>query len=249
VTQVFIDRQSFLTQGLQQTDSRVVATELTAASERYLELEVVAPDGTVISTHRIRDEALYDLRKFFSTLPDNHYRIYLVRTDNNSRRLIMDVYVRRGRVIDPSDDSEGTRDRPPTSEEAVQVDTPPLEENPLLEPVPAEQPDAPAVPTEEPAADSQGNADDTVAASHGVASGKSGNTDTSERDESDIPNGQALVPLRGSLRWVVPLAGVGLLAGRRGWSQQVNAAFEQADQVDWQRLRRAGRIGRRATRP
>jgi hypothetical protein len=249
VTQVFIDRQSSFTQGLQQTDARVVTTELTATSERYLELEVVAPDGTVISRHRIRDEALYDLRAFFATLPDNHYRIYLVRTENNSRRLIMDVYVRRGRVIDPSDDSEGTRDRPPTSEEAVQVDTPPLEENRLLEPVPNEPPGSPAVPTEEPAADLQGSVDDPTAADDGIANGKVGSSETTETDESEIPNVPALVPLRGSLRWVVPLAGVGLAIGRRGWSQQVAAALEQASEVNWQRLRRAGRMARRSNQP
>ena len=56
------------------------------------------------------------MRGLFATLPDNRYKIFLVRTDNNSRRLVMDVFVRRGRVIDPSDESEGTRDRPPTAE-------------------------------------------------------------------------------------------------------------------------------------
>ena len=134
--EVFLGDQNSFAAALQQGSGRVVTSDVLIGSDRYLELEVVAPDGKVISTHRIRDEALIDLRAFFASLPDNHYRIFLVRTDNNSRRLIMDVYVRRGRVIDPSDDSEGTRDRPPTSEEIQQVDPVPLEENPNLEPVP-----------------------------------------------------------------------------------------------------------------
>ena len=128
----------------------MVTSDVLIGSERYLELEVVAPDGTVISTHRIRDEALNDLRAFFASLPDNHYRIFLVRTDNNTRRLIMDVYVRRGRVIDPSDDSEGTRDRPPTSETPVQGPIPPLDENPFL--------DQPTTPQEAPTSPAPGNA-------------------------------------------------------------------------------------------
>ncbi len=76
------------------------------------------PDGTLSDGVRLKNEALDDLPKLFRSLPDNRYVIYLVRTENNSRRLVMDVTVRNGRVIDPSDDSDGARDRPPTEESA-----------------------------------------------------------------------------------------------------------------------------------
>jgi hypothetical protein len=200
-------------------------------SERYLELHVIAPDGTVISKHRIRDEALDDLRAFFASLPDNHYRIYLVRTDNNTYRLIMDVYVRRGRVIDPSDDSEGTRDRPPTSEEIQQVPPPPLEMNPNLEPVPEN-------------ANNTSNVDVDESMPEELVENES----TSNIDELLTPSPEPLIPLRGSHRWVVPLAGFALGATYGGWSERVNQALENADERDWARLRRAGRLAGRSNR-
>ena len=105
----------------------MATSELAVTSDRYLELQVISPEGEVLERYRLKDEALADLRGLISTLPDNHYKIYLVRTDNNSRRLVLDVYVRRGRVVDPSDESEGTRDKPPT-EDAQQNEVVPLEE-------------------------------------------------------------------------------------------------------------------------
>jgi hypothetical protein len=198
-----------------------------------LELEVIAPDGTVVSRHRIRDEALNDLRAFFATLPDNHYRIYLVRTENNSRRLIMDVYVRNGRVIDPSDDSEGTRDRPPTSETPVEAAPPPLDENPFLDQVPTQPGNVPSPPAVDDATVPQADIDEMPADSANVS-------EPNTRDAAARP--LVLGPLRPSLRWVVPLVGLGV-AARRSWSQEVRTALEQAEEHDWRRLRRAGRIG------
>jgi PKD repeat protein len=239
VTEAFVDSQSTFNQGLQEASARVVTSELLVSSERYLELEVVAPDGTVISRHRIRDEALNDLRAFFATLPDNHYRIYLVRTDNNSRRLIMEVYVRRGRVIDPSDDSEGTRDRPPTSEE-LQHTAPPLEQNPQLQPVP-ENPDNAAPVDDGSNADSQSDANTPI--KDDLADSDRAEPGCQPLDSAaPSPGPQPLVPLRGSYRWVVPLAAFSLVANRDSWSQRVTTALENADERDWQRLRRAGRL-------
>ena len=102
---------------------RVASGESSVASERYLVLVVVSPDGEELERYRVKDEALQDLRGLFATLPENRYRIYLVRTENNSWRLVIEVTVRhyydralrawRGRIVDPADISEGTRDRPP----------------------------------------------------------------------------------------------------------------------------------------
>ena len=113
---VLLDQQSAAPSSLQPPVLSIARSELTTTSDRYLELVVVSPDGNEIERYRLSDEALVDLRGLFATLPDNRYKIFLIRTDNNSRRLVMDVFVRRGRVIDPSDESEGNRDRPPTAE-------------------------------------------------------------------------------------------------------------------------------------
>ncbi len=133
---VFISDQGGLTQLFQVPDVRGGGGEVAATTERYLELRIVFPDGSESPGFRIKDEALADLRAFFKTLPDGRYAIYLVRTENQSERLVIEVDVRRGRVIDVSDDSEGTRDRPPTGEEES-PQTVPLDQNPLLEAVPA----------------------------------------------------------------------------------------------------------------
>jgi PKD repeat protein len=135
---MFISGQGGLGQLFQVPDVRGGGGEVAATTERYLELRIVNPDGTESEGYRIKDEALADLRAFFKTLPDGRYAIYLVRTENHSERLVIEVDVRRGRVIDVSDDSEGTRDRPPTGEEEAPQAVP-LDQNPLLETVPAEE--------------------------------------------------------------------------------------------------------------
>jgi methionine-rich copper-binding protein CopC len=87
-----------------------------AAGEQYLELRVINPDGSFSEGYRLRPEVLNNLQALFRKLPDNHYAIYLVQSETNNRRLVIEVYVRNGKVIDPGDDSEGARDRPPTDE-------------------------------------------------------------------------------------------------------------------------------------
>ena len=241
--QGIIEQQSAAPQSLQPSTARIVPGEMVAASDRYLELVVVSPDGSEIERYRLSDEALVDLRGLFAKLPDNRYKIYLVRTDNDSRRLVMDVFVRRGRVIDPSDDSEGTRDRPPTTEETQKANVPPngvqqngiqhqqqqqilpLQKNPLLKPVPVEKPAKAAAQPPQPAKQpAQGTLQPT---------GKAVTNDEPVRS-------------RANLRWALPLAGIGLVASRESWSRRVGAALEQADDRAWQRLRRAGRLGRTA---
>ncbi len=135
MTAVFVSDQGGLSQLFQVPDVRGGGGEVAATTERYLELRVVNSDGTESKGIRISDEALADLRAFFKTLPDGLYRIYIVRTANHSERLVIEVNVRHGRVIDVSDDSEGTRDRPPTDEGEAPPAVP-LEQNPNLQAVP-----------------------------------------------------------------------------------------------------------------
>ena len=87
-----------------------------AASERFLELRIINPDGTESEGVRLPSQVLNNLAALFRNLPDNHYAIYLVQSETLARRLVIEVFVRNGKVIDPGDDSEGARDRPPTDE-------------------------------------------------------------------------------------------------------------------------------------
>jgi PKD repeat protein len=225
-TQVFIDQQTSTAIGLQTTETRLPSSELPITTDLYLELEVVGPDGLPVSTHRIRDEELFDLRAFFRRLPDGHYRIYLVRTETRSRRLIIEVFVRRGRVIDPADDTEGTRDRPPTSE-AVETQEAP-------QAVPNETENAPA----ENAAGPQAH-EIIPPGNQPFATG----TEIGPID-LDLASPQPPAPSPTALRWMTPLAGLALAAtrNRRDWASQVDEALEQGGEREWQRLRRAGRL-------
>jgi hypothetical protein len=73
-------------------------------------------------------------------------------------------------------------------------------------------------------------------------------SDSTPDIEDLAPSPEPLVPLRGSHRWVVPLAGFVLGATYGGWSERVNQALENADERDWARLRRAGRLAGRSNR-
>ncbi len=224
---VLLEQRSAAPTSLQPTVALVAHSDLATASDRYFALVVVSPDGQESEPLRLSDDALFDLRGLFAALPDNHYKIFLYRTDNNSRRLVVDVLVRRGRVIEAGDDSEGTRDRPPGTESkqqnngqqnsAEQIGAPqqhaqPLKANPVLKSVPDEKAGAanePSLPAAQPA-------DDVAKPTRSHA----------------------------SMRWALPLAGLGLIASRESWSERLGAALEQADEKAWQRLRRAGRLGR-----
>jgi hypothetical protein len=226
LAQLIIDQQTTSVPGFQATVTRVVGVESKITSQRFLELVVVAPDGREVERHVLKDDAILNLRALFATLPDNHYRIYLVRSENNSRRLVIDVYVRGGRVIDPSDDSEGTRDRPPMSETPQQANPVPVDQNPFLD--------------ENPNPANQG-----AAASQEATNGHQVTRNTIPCD-GDFASPQSPAPSPYVSRWTAQLAGMGLVA-RGSWSKRVETAMKQADDRDWQRLRRAARLGKAST--
>jgi hypothetical protein len=233
VPQRVLDQSSAAPLSLVSAEQHTAHNEMITAQERYLELVVLSPDGEIIETHRLSDEALSDMRGFFATLPDNRYQIVLVR--GGSRRTVFDVFVRRGRVIDPSDTSEGTRDKPPTSEGeqqnngqqngaqqnggqqngAPQNNVVPLNANPLLQPANQNPPNA-AIEAAPPVVE---------LAPH-------------ELDPPTVRN-------HSSARWAGSLAAVGIAATSESWSRRLEAAWDAADETSWQRLRNAGRLGRR----
>ena len=131
--------------GSQTTELSTAVGDTKSTTDRFLELRVIdSATGEQSEGYRLKPEVLKDMPGLFRTLPDNHYAIYLVRTETNTRRLVIEVYVRNGKLIDPGDDSEGTRDRPPTDEAVEEVTEPPKqevlpEEAPILNPA---QPEA-----------------------------------------------------------------------------------------------------------
>ena len=101
-------------------DLPAAAGDTKATNERFLELRVISSSGKMGEGIRLKPEVLNDLPSLFGKLADNRYAIYLVRTETNTPRLVIDFFVRNGRAIDPGDDSEGTRDRPPAAEASQQ---------------------------------------------------------------------------------------------------------------------------------
>jgi hypothetical protein len=236
---LFVGQQSTATDILQISGVRAAAGEMVAAADRYLELVVVYPDGTEGQRYKISDEALNDLRGFFKTLPDGRYRVYLVRTENNSRRLVIEINVRRGLMINPSDESEGTRDRPPTSEDQGQP-AKPLNENPQLEAVPGGfGSNSPATPAETATAESG-----VPAAAAPPVELRSVDGDRWTVEDAQSADRAAKPEVELPVRRVMPLAAFGLAAAARPWSEEVDKALAEADDESWKRLRRAGRRGR-----
>ncbi len=192
------------------TDLRTAVGDTKSTTDRYLELRVVDPITREESEgFRLKDEVLDDLPGLFRTLPDNRYAIYLVRTETNTRRLVIEVYVRNGKVIDPGDDSEGTRERPPTDEsEQDAVQEIPVEEEPILKPARPEtgETEAEEVPESE---------------------------DDAHESADSLPSGEV------RRRMILGTSVVGLAASQAGlsWSDQIEKALGTANAKKWSKLR------------
>ncbi|MCH8840865.1 MAG: hypothetical protein IH831_09385, partial [Planctomycetes bacterium] len=145
-----------------------------------------------------------------------HYAIYLIRVETATERLVIEVYVRNGKVIDPSDDSEGTRDRPPT-DEAVrdQVEQ-------ILEKT-QKRPDG-SVDTEE--------------IRQALEAEMEPGSETHMEPVAEPDDRGATLPPRG----LMPMA-AGLAATRSigSWAQQVDRAVAQAGPKKWRELRQRSR--------
>ncbi len=215
----YSDVPSDFKKSLGRGEVRAPAAELNATTDRYLELRVIDSLGQPGEGYRLKAEVLNDLPGLFHTLPDNHYKIYLVRVETNSRRLVVEVYVRNGKVIDPGDDSQGTRDRPPTDETTRQLEaTGQLEEGQspeIKQPVAGDAP-APVDPAPVPP--------DATSA------------------ELDSATTDALAPTwsesrQSPLNWAPAVAGLVATTSFRSWAEQVDQAVSQAQPRQWKRLR------------
>jgi hypothetical protein len=95
------------------TDQRAVG-ELVQGADRRVIVRTVSIEGEEANEAVLPETTLDDLPSLFRRLPDGRYRIYL--RQDKLERLILDVNVRQGKSVDPADENDGTRDRPPTSQ-------------------------------------------------------------------------------------------------------------------------------------
>jgi plastocyanin len=97
----------------QASEGGVASSEATNADERIVTLQVISPSGDVAQRLLVPEQELADLPGLFKKLPDGHYKLFL--SEGGHERLVIEVVVRQGRAVDPTDDSGG-QDRPPTGQ-------------------------------------------------------------------------------------------------------------------------------------
>jgi len=211
---LFFEASSNVEEALRGTGFRTSGGDLNVTSDRFLELRVIDSRGQVVESHRLKVEVLNDMPALFRTLPDKHYALYLVHVETKTSQLVVDVYVRNGKVIDPGDDSEGTRDRPPTEEATRQSED--------VRKLETKQPEArekgtPAAPARPEDVSSQ----QEVPAAEGGAWSENGPS-----------------PLDGAHQhWGPALAGLVATSSFRSWAKRVDRTVAQAGSRQWKRLR------------
>ncbi|HEX3656392.1 MAG TPA: hypothetical protein VHV55_11320 [Pirellulales bacterium] len=82
--------------------------------ERVVTMNLVPPGGGAPVPFQLPENVTDDLPALFKRLPDGHYQIF-VDEPGRQPRMLIDVYLRQGRPVDPDDKFEGTEDRPPTA--------------------------------------------------------------------------------------------------------------------------------------
>ena len=97
---------------LSSADFDAARPDSAAASENYIVLRTVLPNGNESIDYRMPDDALKVLPEILRRLPENRYRVYEIQSDG-PERLVRDVFVRQKRVIDQTDASEGMEERAP----------------------------------------------------------------------------------------------------------------------------------------
>jgi hypothetical protein len=102
-----------LTSVAQASEGGVASSEATNTDERLVFLRIVSPAGLEGTPIPVPEGELNNLPGLFQKLPDGHYKVYL--SEEGHERLVIEVVVRQGRAVDPTNDSGG-QDRPPTSQ-------------------------------------------------------------------------------------------------------------------------------------
>ncbi|TWT43356.1 PKD domain-containing protein [Botrimarina hoheduenensis] len=188
-------------------------------AERYLELRLVGPDGVEGAGYRLPDDSLSDLPTLFSRLPDDRYRIYVVEAQTETRRLVIDVNVRGGRVVDLSDDSDGGRDRPPTTRLRGEA----------ADDAPADPPAEPTPAVEEAAAGPAAAWVPELGMSNASASGPASRAEQGPKADQDSPTADTRSETGTA-------AAATLLLARLAKAQRIERATAGVDLARWHRL-------------
>jgi hypothetical protein len=204
--------------------------ETQSASERYLEIRIVYPDGTQSAGFRVNNQALQDLPGLFRDLPDNRYAIYLVQPETGLRRLVVEAYVRQGRLVDSSEEADDQGERLPGEGAAVG----PGASGPAVAPATVEEAAEDAVEGADEDVDvlpapASGSAPDAAAAAPAAASGGAA--------LSDSPPGPSGLGRTTGWHWAA-WALVGTAAERRAAAERALAASTPEDWQRWRRRRR-----------
>jgi plastocyanin len=118
---------------LQSVAQRGILAEAVSVGGRSVTLRVVKPTGEDGDPVLLSDDMLSDLPRLFKKLPDGRYRIYL--SDDGRQRVVIDVFIRQGKAVDPGDEAEGTQDRPPTTQiESTEPPDPIAQDKPAADP-------------------------------------------------------------------------------------------------------------------
>jgi hypothetical protein len=209
-------------------------------------LQFIHPDGksdpkqdqAELTLEQFRELLNKDLRsETWARFPDGHYRIVLKPTrESTTERVVLDVYVRQGKVVDFADlDDEPSR--PPAEPESPAAAQPPggdrsrLEgERPTIENLPAVSPEGPAF--EEAASAAAG-----LPAATGIPP-----SEPADKDRAPAAQPAESRPLQGAAAIGAALALAGL---RRRLEQQADAEQRRADARP---LTKAGRLYSRLRR-
>jgi len=234
-TDQFLQESTGASETLQTSDIRAASGETKATTDRYLVLQAIYPDGGVSEDYRLQPEVLNNLPDLFARLPEYQYVIYVVREETNTRRVVIEVFSRNGRLIDPGDDFEGARDRPPIDEATRQ----PVEA--IDDPDDADETEDQATPSArnhqpEPNTPQQELLRAVDQPLPPGTQAESGSPMTSYLD-----SGENASDTSGSIdrsRLTLAIAGVAATSVAESWASQVDRAVSQASPLKWRLLRR-----------
>lgn len=247
-------------------DLRAVQAELAADSDLILVLQVIEPDGSFGEAYKIDKKVLDDIWVFFSKLPNNEYRMYVMRQEHfdsqnvDEWRFVIGATVRQGRMVDPSDESDGAQEKPPTRgqlRENFPQDEQPAPDGVLNDVRPVGVGEEHPLQTRLDRAiwfdQSEWREDRLSQRAPAPIAGQTGDVDGALPADfwnqlGDATGEQSAGPGIWGAAQLAVAVGLTASASSGTWSERVNHVLSRAGEPAWRRLGRAGRHTRRVFR-